>query len=52
MVYIALFLILSTFHEETYNQEIKIEFLDVLVYKDENNILQAAIYRRQRDQQN
>ena len=51
-VYIALLLILSTFYEETYNQEVKIEFRHVLVFKDQNNILQTTIYRRQTDQQN
>ena len=30
----------------------KIEFLDVLVYKDQNNMLQATIYRKQTDRQN
>ena len=30
----------------------KIEFLDVLVYKDHNNMLQTTIYRKQRDRQN
>ena len=30
----------------------KIEFLDVLVYKDQNNMLQTTIYRKQTDQQN
>ena len=30
----------------------KIEFLGFLVYKDHNNILQAAIYRKQTDRQN
>ena len=30
----------------------KIEFLDVLVYKDQNNILQTTIYSKQTDQQN
>ena len=30
----------------------KIDFLDVLVYKDQNNMLQATIYRKQTDQQN
>ena len=30
----------------------KIEFLDVLVYKDHNNMLQATIYRKQSDRQN
>ena len=51
MIYIVLLLILSTFYEETYNQEIKIEFLQVLVFKDQNNIIQTTIYRRQTDQQ-
>ena len=31
--------------------QIKIEFLDVLVYKDQNSMLQTAIYRKQTDQQ-
>ena len=30
----------------------KIEFLDVLVYKDHNNMLQTTIYRKQTDRQN
>ena len=30
----------------------KIEFLDVLVYKDQNNMLQTTIYRKQTDPQN
>ena len=30
----------------------KIEFLDVLVYKDQNNILQTTIHRKQTDRQN
>ena len=30
----------------------KTEFLDVLVYKDHNNMFQTAIYRKQKDQQN
>ena len=30
----------------------KIEFLDVLVYKDQNNMLQTTIYRKQTDGQN
>ena len=30
----------------------KIEFLDVLVCKDQNNILQTTIYRKQTDRQN
>ena len=30
----------------------KIEFLDVLVYKDHNNMLQTAIYGKQTDRQN
>ena len=30
----------------------KIEFLDVLVYKDQNNMLQTTIYSKQTDQQN
>ena len=30
----------------------KIEFLDVLVYKDHNNVLQTTIYRKQTDRQN
>ena len=30
----------------------KIEFPDVLVYKDHNNMLQTTIYRRQTDRQN
>ena len=30
----------------------KIEFLDVLVYKDHNNILQTAIYKKQTDRHN
>ena len=30
----------------------KIEFLEVLVYKDHNNILQTTIYRKQTDIQN
>ena len=29
----------------------KIEFLDVLVYKDHNNMLQTTIYRKQTDRQ-
>ena len=29
----------------------KIEFLDVLVYKDQNNMLQTTIYRKHTDQQ-
>ena len=32
--------------------QIKIEFLDVLAYKDHNNMLQTAIYRKQTDRQN
>ena len=30
----------------------KIEFLDVLIYKDHNNMLQTTIYRKQTDRQN
>ena len=30
----------------------KIEFLDILVYKDQNNVLQTTIYRKQTDRQN
>ena len=30
----------------------KIEFPDVLLYKDYNNMLQTTIYRKQADQQN
>ena len=30
----------------------KIEFLDVLVYKDHNNMLQTTIYRTETDRQN
>ena len=30
----------------------KIEFLDVLVYNDQNNMLQATMYRKQTDRQN
>ena len=30
----------------------KIEFLDVLVYKDHNSMLQTTIYRKQTDRQN
>ena len=30
----------------------KIEFLDVLVYKDHNNMLQTTIYRKKMDRQN
>ena len=30
----------------------KTEFPDVLVYKDQNNMLQTTIYRKQKDQQN
>ena len=30
----------------------KIEFLDVLAYKDRNNVLQTIIYRKQTDRQN
>ena len=30
----------------------RIEFLDVLVYKDQNNILQTTIHRKQTDRQN
>ena len=30
----------------------KIEFLDVLVYKDQNNMLQTTIHRKQTDRQN
>ena len=30
----------------------KIEFIDVLVYKDHNNMLQTTIYRKQTDRQN
>ena len=29
----------------------KIEFLDILVYKDQNNTLQTTIYRKQTDRQ-
>ena len=32
--------------------QIKIEFLDVLVYKDQNNMLQTTIHRKQTDRQN
>ena len=32
--------------------ETKIEFLGVLVYKDNNNMLQTTIYRKQTDRQN
>ena len=34
------------------NSQKKIEFLDVLVYKDHNNMLQTTIYRKQTDRQN
>ena len=34
------------------NSQTKIEFLDVLVYKDHNNMLQITIYRKQTDRQN
>ena len=37
--------------EYKYSQT-KIEFLDVLVYKDQNNMLQTTIYRKQTDGQN
>ena len=37
--------------EFKYSQS-KIEFLDVLIYKDHNNMLQTTIYRKQTDQQN
>ena len=37
--------------EYKYSQS-KIEFLDVLVYKDHNNMLQTTIYRKQIDRQN
>ena len=30
----------------------KIESLDILVYKDQNNVLQTTIYRKQTDRQN
>ena len=30
----------------------KIRFLDVLVYKDHNNMLQTTLYRKQMDRQN
>ena len=30
----------------------KIEFLDVLIYKDQNNMLQTTIHRKQTDRQN
>ena len=37
--------------EYKYSQT-KIEFLDVLVYKDQNNMLQTTINRKQTDRQN
>ena len=37
--------------EVKYSQT-KIEFLDVLVYKDHDNMLQTTIYRKQTDRQN
>ena len=37
--------------EVKYSQT-KIEFLDVLVYKDHNNMLQTTIYSEQKDRQN
>ena len=37
--------------EFNYSQ-IKIDILDVLVYKDHNNMLQTTIYRKQTDRQN
>ena len=42
---------LSIKFEFKYSQT-KIEFLDVLVYKDQNNMLQTTIYSKQTDQQN
>ena len=41
----------STKFEFKYSQR-KIDFLDVIVYKDENNILRKTIYRKQTDRQN
>ena len=41
----------STKFEFKYSQT-KIEFLNVLVYKDHNNMLQTTIYRKQTDRQN
>ena len=41
----------STKFEFKYSQR-KIELLDVLVYKDHNNMLQTTIYRKQTDRQN
>ena len=34
------------------NSQTKIQFLDVLIYKDQSNMLQTTIYRKQTDRQN
>ena len=42
----------TSFKLEFKHSQSKVEFLDVLVYKDQNDMLQAAIYRKQKDRQN
>lgn len=50
--YILYILIHSSIKFKFKYSQTKIELLDVLVYKDQNDMLQATIYRKQKDRQN